>query len=90
MKHIKAIITLMLIFIVLYFAQINIFTAFTIAGVMPNVFIIFALFMGLFLGKKQGVAISLFIGIILDMLIRKNNRLYGNFFSNNKFYRRIF
>jgi len=44
---------------------------------MPNLFIVFALFMGLFLGKKLGVVISLIMGIILDILVGKTIGISG-------------
>lgn len=71
MKKIKATLVLILIFITIYFMQINIFTWLNIAGIMPNLFAVLALFMGLFLGKKLGVVFSLIIGIILDVLVGK-------------------
>ena len=77
MKKVKASLALILIFIIIYFIQINIFTWFNIAGIMPNLFIVFALFMGLFLGKKLGVVISLIMGIILDILVGKTIGISG-------------
>ena len=55
---------------VIYFLQANFFSWFTISGVMPNVFIIFVLFVGLFAGKSSGTIYGVFIGIILDFLFK--------------------
>lgn len=77
MKKVKATLVLILIFIIVYFLQINIFTWFNIAGIMPNLFIVLALFMGLFLGKKLGVVFSLIMGIILDTLVGKTIGISG-------------
>ena len=77
MKKVKASLVLILIFIIIYFLQINIFTWFNIAGIMPNLFIVFALFMGLFLGKKLGVVFSIIMGIILDILVGKTIGISG-------------
>lgn len=71
MKKVKATLLLILIFIIIYFLQINIFTWFNIAGIMPNLFVVLALFMGLFIGKKLGAVFSLIVGIILDILVGK-------------------
>ena len=71
MKKVKATLLLILIFITVYFLQINIFTWLNIAGIMPNLFVVLALFMGLFIGKKLGAVFSLIIGITLDILVGK-------------------
>ena len=81
MKKFKAILVLILIFIIIYFFQINVFTWFNIHGIMPNLFIVFSLFMGLFLDKRQGVMISLAMGIILDMLVGKTIGFSGIFLA---------
>ena len=69
MKKTMAIIGLVVAFFILYFLQANFFTWFTIAGVKPNLFIIFILFMGLFAGKKIGAIIGLIIGLYLDIVL---------------------
>ena len=50
MKKAIAIISLIIAFFVIYFLQTNFFTWFTIGGIMPNLFIILVLFIGLFIG----------------------------------------
>ena len=38
---------------------------------MPNLFIVFALLVGIFIGQKVGIAVGLFVGIIVDIVIGK-------------------
>lgn len=71
MKKFKCILIVFLMFIVIYFLQINFFTWFNIAGIMPNLFIVLVLFIGLFIGKKMGAVFGLLFGIILDLLLGK-------------------
>lgn len=71
MKKFKCILLLLLVFSVIYFLQINFFSWFNIAGVMPNLFVIFVLFIGLFIGEKLGVAFGLFTGLVLDLMFGK-------------------
>ena len=59
---------LILTIFIIYFLQSNFFNWFNIAGVMPNVFIIFVLFVGLFTNKTVGTAYGVVIGLILDLL----------------------
>lgn len=53
---------------IIYFLQANFFTWFNIAGIMPNVFVIFVLFIGLFTNKTLGTIYGAIIGLILDLL----------------------
>jgi len=69
LKKIFAIICLFLAFLVIYFLQADFFSWFTIAGIKPNLFIIFILFIGLFAGKKLGIVFGIILGICLDILI---------------------
>ena len=48
MKKISIIIALIITFFIIYCLQVNIFSTFTIAGVKPNLFIMYVLFIGLF------------------------------------------
>lgn len=61
----------------IYFLQANFFTWFNIAGVKPNLFIVFILFIGLFLGNKLGFAFGLILGIFLDLFISKSIGISG-------------
>lgn len=71
MRKTIVIITLIITFLVLYFLQANLFNWFTIAGVSPNIFIIFVLFISLFAGTKVGLPTGILIGLFLDMIIGK-------------------
>ncbi len=62
---------LMVSFLLVYFLQANFFSWFTIAGVKPNLFIIFILFISLFAGMKVGIPFGVGIGLFLDMIIGK-------------------
>ena len=53
------------------FLQINFFNWFTIAGVMPNLFVIFILFVGLFANKMMGTIYGMVLGLFLDVLFRE-------------------
>ncbi len=79
MKKFKAIIIIILSFLILYFLQINFFTWFTIRGVMPNLFIGLTLFIGLFAGRKLGGILGVIFGIILDFLLSKSIGFSGIF-----------
>lgn len=59
----------MLAFFIIYFLQANFFTWFTISGVMPNLFIVLILWVGLFIGKKIGISFGILFGIFLDLLL---------------------
>ena len=62
---------ILLLFLVIYFLQINFFTWFNIAGIMPNLFVILALFIGLFVGEKLGIVFGMLFGLILDYILGK-------------------
>ncbi len=66
MKNTIIVVCLILVFILLYFLQVNFFNWFTIAGIMPNLFIIYVLFIGLFAGKRLGVPLGVLFGLLLD------------------------
>ena len=63
-----------LIFLLIYFLQANLFTWFNIAGIMPNMFVIFVLFIGLFTNKYIGISTGIIMGILIDTFI---GRTYG-------------
>ncbi len=68
MKKALTIVALCLVFIVIYFLQLNFFSWFTIAGIKPNLFVIFVLFIGLYAGTKMGAAFGVTLGLIIDFL----------------------
>lgn len=68
----KAIINIVLIltFFIIYFLQANFFSWFNIAGIMPNLFVVLALFIGLFTNRTMGTIYGVLTGLILDLVIR--------------------
>ena len=89
MKKILVIINIFIVFILIYLLSANFFSWFTIAGVRPNLFIIFALFLGLFLGEIYGVTISAVLGVILDLFMSPIIRNKWNNISNCGILRRM-
>lgn len=69
LKKIIINIGLVLTTILIYILQANFFNWFTIAGIMPNLFVVFILFIGLFGNKAMGTIYGLVIGLLLDLLI---------------------
>lgn len=69
MKKILINIFLIITFLIIYFFQVNLFSWFKIAGVMPNLFIVFILFIGLFYNKIAGITHAIALGILLDLFI---------------------
>ncbi len=73
MIHISLIITTF----ILYFLQANFFSWFNIAGIMPNLFVILILFIGLFGNRTMGTIYGLVVGIILDLMIGNQVGIYS-------------
>ncbi len=71
MRKTLTVICLILIFFLIYFLQVNIFSTFTIAGIKPNLFVIYVLFIGLFANQFIGISFGVVIGLILDFLYGK-------------------
>ncbi len=71
MKKFKSFLILLLLFLIIYFLQFNFFTWFNIRGIMPNLFVVFTLFVGIFIGQRIGIAVGLFVGIVVDVIIGK-------------------
>ena len=69
----KAFINLVLVLIrfSIYFLQANFFKWFTIAGVKPNLFVIYILFIGLFGNKSMGIIYGSVWGLFLDLLFEE-------------------
>ena len=61
-------IILFIIFIILYFLQANVFSGLTIAGIKPNLFVIFILVIGLFGNNFLAILFGIICGIWLDSL----------------------
>ena len=72
MKKIIINIILIILSFIIYFLQSNFFNWFTIAGIMPNLFIILILFIGLFGNRVMSIVYSTVIGIILDLLFEQS------------------
>lgn len=71
MKKIAICIGLLIVFFLVYFLQVNIFSTFTIAGISPNLFVIYILFIGLFSNQILGISFGIFVGLVLDFLYGK-------------------
>lgn len=69
-------ITLIVTVILIYFLQANFFSWFNIAGIMPNLFVIFILFIGLFGTKTMGAVYGLIVGLLLDFIIGTKVGIY--------------
>ncbi len=68
MKKAIIIFVIFIIYFLIYFLQVNFFNWFTIAGIKPNLFVIFILFVGLFLGGKIGAVVGFVMGLYTDFL----------------------
>ena len=62
---------------IIYFLQANFFNWVTISGVMPSLFVIFVLFIGLFSNRITGVVYGVVIGGILDLVIGTQIGIYA-------------
>jgi rod shape-determining protein MreD len=62
-------IVLVLTAFILYFLQSNFFSWFNIAGIMPNLFVILILLIGLFANRTMGTIYGVAVGLILDFII---------------------
>ena len=71
--------TLIVIGFIIYFLQSNFLNWFTIAGVKPNVFVIYILFIGLFGNRSMGTIYGCITGIFLDLLFEEKigSNLFG-------------
>lgn len=72
MKKTLTIISIILVFFLIYFLQANFFTWFNIAGVMPNLYVILVLFIGLFMKRKFGLVFGIAFGLYIDIILGKN------------------
>ncbi len=60
---------LILTSLIIYYLQSNFFTWFNISGIMPNLFIVLVLFIGLFASRTMGTVYGIIIGLILDLVL---------------------
>ena len=72
MKKAMIHISLIIICIFIYLLQTIFFTNFTIAGVMPNIFVILMLYIGLYMGRSIGIIYGTMYGIFIDIWIGRN------------------
>lgn len=72
---------LIVTFLIIYFLQVNFFNWFTIAGVKPNIFIVFILFISLYAGNKVGIPFGIISGLFLDIILGKNLGTYAIMFG---------
>ena len=70
-RKILSVIAIILTFFIIYFAQINFFSWFNIAGIKPNLFVVLILFVGLFMNKKLAAVCGFILGLYLDVLTNK-------------------
>lgn len=77
MKKLIINITLIVATLIIYYLQSNFFSWFNIAGVMPNLFVILILFIGLFASQTMGTAYGIGVGITLDLLLGKQIGIYA-------------
>lgn len=70
-------IVLILIAIFIYILQANFFSWFNIAGIMPNLFVIYVLFIGLFATRTMGTIYGLIVGLLLDFMIGTKIGIYS-------------
>ena len=71
MRKILINIAIIISFIFIYFLQANFFTWFKIAGVMPNLFVILMLYIGLFMGRNSSITYGAIFGILIDIFISR-------------------
>lgn len=67
MKKVIDIFLIIIIFLIIYFLQVNFFTWFNIGGIMPNIFVIFIMLIGLFLKKDFAFFFGIIFGVLLDI-----------------------
>ncbi len=77
MKKIISVLCIILAFFIIYFLQSNLFTWFNMAGIMPNLYVILVLFVGLFVRRKQGLVLGIIFGIYLDIVLGKTVGISG-------------
>ena len=71
MKKVLIHIALIITFIIIYLLQSIFFSEFTLAGIMPNIFIILMLYIGLYMGRTMGIIYGIVFGIFIDIWIGK-------------------
>lgn len=67
---------LIIIGFIILFLQSNFFQSFTIAGIKPNLFVIYILFIGLFGTRSMGMIYGAFVGMFLDFIFNEKIGVY--------------
>ena len=83
MKKVLIHISLIFTFIITYFLQAIFFSEFTIAGIMPNIFIILMLYIGLYMGRAMGITYRNYFWNIYRFMDWKNDGTNVNSISIN-------
>lgn len=68
MRKSAIVVVLIIVFFILFFLQVNLFSSFTIAGISPNLFVIYVLFVALFSNQFLGISLGVVFGLILDFV----------------------
>ena len=84
MKKILIHLSLIITFVIIYFLQSIFFSGFTIAGIMPNIFIILMLYIGLYMGRSMGIIYRSTIRHFYRFMDWKNIRTYIYCISNHR------
>ena len=71
MKKTTVILLLILTFFIVFYLQANFFQMFTIAGIMPNLFVIFILVIGLSSNATVGILFGAISGLMIDFVYSK-------------------
>lgn len=71
MRKTSTILLLIMTYFVIFFLQANVFHGLTIAGVMPNLFVIYILFIGLSANVMTGISFGVLGGLIIDLVYGK-------------------
>ena len=66
MKKLGISVLFFITFVIIYILQANLFPHLQIAGVMPNLFVILILWIGLFANATEAIIFGIIMGIILD------------------------
>lgn len=77
MKKVLIIFSIFLIYFFIYFLQVNFFNWFTISGTQPNLFILLALFIGIFMNGKMGAILGFLLGLYTDFLFSNTIGISG-------------
>lgn len=77
MKKTISILCIIIAFFIIYFLQSNLFTWFNMAGIMPNLYVILVLFVGLFVRRKQGLVLGIIFGLYIDIVLGKSVGISG-------------